>query len=678
MHITSVSLAIVPSVVVAQDFTVPGTWRKSNATLSRDERIAIARRAIDYCNSFYDSGAGLYSFSDSASSDDTFIDHNSTIESARHGASMLRYSAMHDLLAGTNVYQSFVTNALKRAVEISPPAPNSATNLPTGTILGVELGQGEPHYCLRSRRTQEAESLLQSDLMTETFNQVGLAAVYAYRAYNDSTMLDVARTVQQTVENATSFGPLDPPSYPGAQSAVAQCVQPGIANSILPYLFGNASSTSHLIQYGWVQSSDWAGFLALSAYVALSTTNALFEDGVTIYGYITHTGFKLVDAQTSFAHSILVYNATAGNKQDPASPIYTDAAHNFTDCAPVDAGSPSAGVYVEALSAYANLTEETTIQEQHLQALLSATTYGLSVDGILSDDRPPYLIGRGGHLAGLMDTLLRTTNQTIRDYIQAYANVQFNALQDFAINPDNQTYSSMWTAHDGDLGGAFNVYYQVEAIPALNLAIGLPPPSKATAIPPASTQPISTGAPGSHTSNGPPTAALAGGIGGGVVAFVLVILVVLLCRRRRRHSRRIETATSKEKLPGFVPEPYTVLQADTSDAGLLSSGGAPRTKRSDFRDGIRSDSEGPPIPVAHSEVHFAERERLDTNTSLHADNEVTSPETFFERIPTRHLARILHERVTGMPPGDADEYEWRLGGADRATSPPSYRSRSLR
>ena len=103
---------------------------------------------------------------------------------------------------------------------------------------------------------------------------------------------------------------------------------------------------------------------SLSAYVALSTTSAVFEDGATIYGYLTSSGFNLVDTQTSFAHSILVYNATAGNKEDPASPIYSDAAHNFTDCAPVDAGSPSAGAYVEALSAFANLTETPTIQAQ--------------------------------------------------------------------------------------------------------------------------------------------------------------------------------------------------------------------------------------------------------------------------------------------------------------------------
>ena len=66
---------------------------------------------------------------------------------------------------------------------------------------------------------------------------------------------------------------------------------------------------------------------------------------------------------------------------------------------------------------------------RHLQALASATGYGVSADGILSENHPPYLIGRGGHLAGFMDTLLHTTNATIATYVQAYANVQASTSQ---------------------------------------------------------------------------------------------------------------------------------------------------------------------------------------------------------------------------------------------------------
>ena len=113
-------------------------------------------------------------------------------------------------------------------------------------------------------------------------------------------------------------------------------------------------------------NADIIDFCSLSAYVATASpgSSSASEDAVTTYGYLATSGLGIVDADTSFAHSILVYNATAGNKEDVNSPIYPDAAHNFTNCGPVDAGSPSAGVYVEALGAHANLTSSPTIQQQ--------------------------------------------------------------------------------------------------------------------------------------------------------------------------------------------------------------------------------------------------------------------------------------------------------------------------
>lgn len=71
---------------------------------------------------------------------------------------------------------------------------------------------------------------------------------------------------------------------------------------------------------------------------------------MTTYGYLASSGPSIVDAGACFARSILMYNATAGNKEDINSPIYPDAAPNFTNCVAVDAGSPSAGPYVGALS----------------------------------------------------------------------------------------------------------------------------------------------------------------------------------------------------------------------------------------------------------------------------------------------------------------------------------------
>ncbi len=111
--------------------------------------------------------------------------------------------------------------------------------------------------------------------------------------------------------------------------------------------------------------ADITDSCSLSAYVAsASTGTSASEDAVTTYGYLASSGLSIVDADTSFMHNVLVYNATAGNKEDVNSPIYPNAAHNFTNCGAVDAGSPSAGVYVEALGAHANLTSSPTTQQQ--------------------------------------------------------------------------------------------------------------------------------------------------------------------------------------------------------------------------------------------------------------------------------------------------------------------------
>ena len=61
--------------------------------------------------------------------------------------------------------------------------------------------------------------------VTGRHSQIGLAAVYAYRAYNDSSMLGVAQTVQQVIQNTSQFE-ADPTTYPGSQAAILKCGEP--------------------------------------------------------------------------------------------------------------------------------------------------------------------------------------------------------------------------------------------------------------------------------------------------------------------------------------------------------------------------------------------------------------------------------------------------------------------
>ena len=50
---------------------------------------------------------------------------------------MLRYSVMHDLMAGTAVYKSFVTSALNRAVYLPLDPLTGLHLLRSGTVFGI-------------------------------------------------------------------------------------------------------------------------------------------------------------------------------------------------------------------------------------------------------------------------------------------------------------------------------------------------------------------------------------------------------------------------------------------------------------------------------------------------------------------------------------------------------------
>ncbi|KZV71782.1 hypothetical protein PENSPDRAFT_391988 [Peniophora sp. CONT] len=437
------SLIAFVSAASAQSLTIPSNWRKPTVTQTRAERIDIARSAIDLFNSYYDATAGRYNFSSAFAQDlaldDTFIDQDDTIEWARHGASGLRYTVMHDLIARTTVYENFTTGALLRAVD---------TN--ARTILGAPM----------------------DNLMTETFEQLGLAASVAYTAYGNPDMLALAKTIQGIIDEYISTN--QGAGYPGAEAATQKCATTGLGGIIFPYLSGTPSPTSHLQEYGWIKSSDWSAYLALSSYVAFASgDNNVRNEATRMYEVLSSGAVpNLVRSNDSFAHHIYVYNASAAATSDVDSPLRTDADHTFANCQGYDAQSPSGGNLVQAYSAYGALTSSPSVNQRLIQAVESSTTYGNSEDGILLDFRPPYLIGRGGHLAGFVDPLTRSTNKDLHAYIQAYANVQFNALQDFAKNPTNGSYSQVWTEHDGDFGQFFDPYYQLEVIPALNLAIG--------------------------------------------------------------------------------------------------------------------------------------------------------------------------------------------------------------
>lgn len=279
-----------------------------------------------------------------------FIDQDDTLEWARHGASGLRYTVMHDFIARTTVYENFTTGALLRAVD---------TN--ARTILGAPM----------------------DNLMTETFEQLGLAASVAYTAYGNPDMLSLAKTIQGIIDEYISTN--QGAGYPGAEEATQKCATTGLGGIIFPYLSGTPSPTSHLQEYGWIKSSDWSSYLScvyisrfsglrcyscstdsLSSYVALASGDSIVRNDATRMYEVLSSGAvpNLVRTNDSFAHHIYVYNASAAATSDVDSPLRTDADHTFANCEGYDAQSPSGGNLVQAYSAYNALVSSPSVNQR--------------------------------------------------------------------------------------------------------------------------------------------------------------------------------------------------------------------------------------------------------------------------------------------------------------------------
>ncbi|KAJ7060318.1 hypothetical protein C8F01DRAFT_1084068 [Mycena amicta] len=238
------------------------------------------------------------------------------------------------------------------------------------------------------------------------------------------------------------------------------------------------------------------------------------------------------------------------------------------------------GLMIEALTALGSYTKNTTVLSL-LNGMIQAAIFQsdwVCDNGVIANP----LSGDIGDMELPRSLALSLTYHVIQDPalrqgVEAFLAVQYNAVVDLATNSNTNIYGGVW---DGPPGTEFSSNYQAGALSALVAAILLPVNDSANALPAGST----TSTPSSTTSTplgrtssmpipsstlrlskstSPATGLLVGIILGGIVFLCIsVALPVYILRRRRRRST-VRDPTRSGNI-GRRPTPYTLWSSQPS------------------------------------------------------------------------------------------------------------------
>ncbi|KZV63103.1 hypothetical protein PENSPDRAFT_222782 [Peniophora sp. CONT] len=155
--------------------------------------------------------------------------------------------------------------------------------------------------------------------------------------------------------------------------------------------------------------------------------------------------------------------------------IYLDSCAAF-DNAP---SSVNQAWFVEGLAVWANVTQNDTLTAILNMALPTITTFPMwtTPDGVVNDQNEEfYQAVKGIYIRGLAEARMRNPGTDLARYIEAYINVQFNAVLDLsrAAAPNDNYYSRSWI---GPPATSFDAYANIGALDLLNAAFSLVEPS---------------------------------------------------------------------------------------------------------------------------------------------------------------------------------------------------------
>ncbi|KAI0085312.1 hypothetical protein BDY19DRAFT_996855 [Irpex rosettiformis] len=490
-RLPALPLTLLPllSLVIAQSFDLPSNWRKPTSTLSRSDRLALLDGLLNTVSRTLNSSNGL------------FVGLTGT-----QTTNMLCALAIGDHINSSTTSKDVVLNSLNTMF----------TSIPD--IIGSE-----------SRKLTSDAALW------------GLAAIYAYTAYGDSTSLERAQSMWALVS-----------AY--LVTAATTGTRPSGDVVISAMCNGVAFISNHL----------YDGTIILDE-IDLGTCNTSTELVTYNSGYTVKGLSVLVDVVPRNtteeyaslcvdAHSLIgEYLYCVDHVNKPSEADFNSCAVSVLDelvrwglSSKVLVSSPlGITIYKADLSLFAYLVIGPTNANGANNNFFSITLKAILI-------------------RGLLQAYIRMPNNTDQaNFIRSFITVQLNALLDLASIPETNQYSPRW---EGLSPSSLLPWGQLAAIDVLVSAVGLTgyPNSSVVestaAAASSSTSSISSSNPSSPQTSIPQSQlhvshSISSGVIGRIIAGTLSILLALLANllhlKRKRHQLMDDSLTSET-----TPRPY--------------------------------------------------------------------------------------------------------------------------
>ncbi|KAJ3476801.1 hypothetical protein NLI96_g10910 [Meripilus lineatus] len=478
-------LLLLLNLVHSQDLSVPGTWRKPTSDSSRDDREFIARGIIDSMASRYNESSGEI--------------NGENIPSSRKASAKTRLGLVHQ---STGIVRSRVASGQSLGC-----CPAFGSHLYVFNIVGSEYGS------LSTTKRWNSDSLAWY-----------LAAFYAYRAYNDSSLLALAKegweatnAYMVTPENAaTGTHPAKNVAFNGT------CQGASVAGAV--FLFpDNVGDSSFNTE---VNGATVCAFLALSAHLLEETSDPKYQSAaaLTLQFIRSHLYNGTIILDKMYLSNCVVFN---------------------------DSWTYNTGFFVEGLSIYANLTQDMSLVSFLKDLVATSVKFPVwtPTNGVMTEAlRPNSTFNaafKGIFVRGLFEAWKRNpTDQDLIGFIQNFVLVQYNALLDLAKTPGLPQFTSDWP---GPPSGSFLPWGQLAALDVFNAALGFLPRNTIQQSPVQSSTASSapTGSSTQHQASKP----LGTGAIIGIVVAICVFLFGLIAATLifiLRHRRKGELRPSPE------------------------------------------------------------------------------------------------------------------------------------
>ncbi|KAJ3481290.1 hypothetical protein NLI96_g7755 [Meripilus lineatus] len=334
----------------------------------------------------------------------------------------------------------------------------------------------------------------------------------------------------------------------------------------------------------------------------------------------------------------------------------------------------NSGFFIEGLAIYANVTQSATWTSFMNNVIATTIKFSAwtSGEGIMVEDAngPNSLAETNGftralkgiYIRGLYEAWIRGQRGTdVANLIEAYINVQYNALLDLASR-DSYSFSSSWP---GPPPTRLLPWGQVAALDVLNAGIGMAQLSESLSPSTSSTPAVSSSV-SVNAFNKATNASLIAGVTVAAVVVVLgVILAVFFLRRRNRKNRHITSLSVAVPPSSHYPgndapitghrdgttmiqvnpqassvEPFMLSSPTTQHRSEKSSGASPiQSAQMGPIDSSRSDSQSWTMAGSSSRMRNATDSADEANDDLSAiPGLLVRLNRAIERLPLRRTA----------------------------------------